>query len=216
MAGQTTEAPEPEAEPVADLGRYVTLEGLELVVVLDASDRNAERWTAIAALPDSHEALSAGAHKARWSDWLAWANLLQFLGLPEDSRGAVISGTSQADTTDHDDLWLRFLAGDESVPAPAVAGSATTAQAEPSEDELEELDLMDDEVRQLVEQVLEPDGPQLIAGFEADDGHPVEAAWPDRKVGVLLDGDTPPDGWDARPVGDWTADELSTALREVN
>jgi len=58
---------------------------------------------------------------------------------------------------------------------------------------------------------------ELVVGYEADDGHQVEAAFPDRKVGVLLlENDEVPEGWDARPVSGWTVDQLRDALREVD
>ncbi len=202
-------------EAVAQIARFTTAGGLHLLLGLDASDPNDERWTALSVLDDSDAAVNTDQHRTRWADWLAWANVLQFLGLPEDSRGALIAGASQAQTGDHDDLWLSYLAGADVEPATAP-GTPAAPTAGPSDEQFEELELMADSVRSFVEPLVGPTGPALVAGHETDEGLVVEAAWPDRRVGVLNDGDEAPGGWDARPVGDWTGDELRDALGEEN
>ena len=197
-----------------------TANGHRLVLALVAADPNAEQWTAISVLPDSQNDVEAQTHLERWTDWLAWANVLQFLGRPEDSTGAVIAGASRAFSGDHDDLWLRCLArapGEPVAPQVLVAerDGALPSTALPSE-QLEELDLMDDDVRRLVEAVLAPESPRLVAGFETSDGHILEAAFPDCFVGVVRPQDTIPDGWNARTVDEWTIDTLRDALRAVS
>lgn len=208
-------------DAIVQVAVVATVHGLDLVLCLDLVDPNAERWTAFAVLPDEATDVSDLAHRARWADWLAWANLLQFLGGPEDSTGAVIAGTSRATSGDHDDLWLRHRAGlaAPSGVGPGAAerpGSVGVPEAALTDEQREELDLMDDDVRRLVESALGPDSPTLVAGYEDPDGLMVEAGFPERKVGVLLPGDEAPAGWDARTVGDWTIDELRDALREAN
>ncbi|MCD9625295.1 DEAD/DEAH box helicase [Rhabdothermincola salaria] len=213
------------ADPEATIGMVATtstVNGLDLVLYLDLADPNAERWTAFAVLPDDDAAVTDLSHRARWSDWLAWANVLQFLGTPDDSTGAVIAGSTQATSGDHDDLWIRHRAG--AVALTGVTASVADGVGEPpspmvatlTEEQREELELIDDDVRVLVEAVLGADSPNFVAGFETSDGLVVEAAFPDRKVGVVLVGDEVPEGWDARPVRDWTIDELQDALRGWN
>ncbi len=212
LAGREAALPELSGEPVVHVSRYVTTGGLQLVCVLDATNPNAERWTVVSILRDNG-AMSEPDHKTRWADWLAWSNLLQFLGQPHESRGAVIAGSSQAETGDHDDLWIRYLAGSSATSAEeAVASAPSTLTAE----QRDELDLMDDAVRQLVEAILGPAGPLLVAGHETPDGLVVEAAWPECKVGVLMPDVKVPVGWNARPVNKWTATELRAALKETS
>jgi hypothetical protein len=197
-----------------------TVNGHRMVLALDTTDPNAERWTAISVLPDGPSDLADPSHRGRWTDWLAWANVLQFLGAPEDSTGAVIAAASRGTSGDHDDIWLRHLARSAVSPTTRPSGVETIAAAEGtaslSEEQLEELDLIDDDARRLLESVLGPGGPRFVAGFETPDGQMVEAAFPDRKVGIVLPGDEVPPGWDARTVGEWTTDTLRDALREVS
>lgn len=56
----------------------------------------------------------------------------------------------------------------------------------------------------------------MVAGYEVD-GRPVEAMWPDQRVGISLDGTNERfDGYDVRPVADWTLDELLARLQGAN
>ena len=216
LRGGDFDVPTPAEEPIAHVSRCVTSGGLPLVTVLDAEDTNSERWTVIAVLRDGTTSVSDEAHRTRWADWLAWANLLQFLGGPHESRGAVITGSSQAASGDLDDLWLRYLAGEaESITGHAPAVDAALPGA-PTSEQQEELELMADEVRELVAKVVEPTGPAMVAGHETADGLVVEAAWPDRRVGVLMPGDDVPAGWSARAWNDWTPEELRLALQEAS
>ncbi len=75
-----------------------------------------------------------------------------------------------------------------------------------------EFDLMALDVRTLIEQVVGPGTPRPVVGYETDDGLVVEAAFPHCQLGVLNPGDEVPDGWDARPAGEWTVDELRALL----
>ena len=209
------------ADAIAMVAPTTTVHGLDLVLCLDLADANAERWTALAVLPDGPDNVADLAHRARWADWLAWANVLQMLGLPEDSTGAVIAGSSQATSGDHDDLWLRHRARSGSAGGPQTVAvdrreAAAAASADLTDEQREELDLMDDDVRQLIESVIGPHSPTLVAGYEDPSGLMVEAGFPDPKVGVLLPGEDAPDGWDARPVRKWTTEQLRNALGEAN
>jgi hypothetical protein len=213
----------PGGDAVAQVAVATTANGHRLVLALDTADPNAERWTAISVLPDGQGDVEAQAHLERWTDWLAWANVLQFLGKLEDSTGAVIAGASRAFSGDHDDIWLRHVA---KAPAEATGPAGAGEAAEEAEgagppaaltvEQVEELELVDDDVRRLVESVLRPDGPRFVAGVETSDGHIVEAAFPDHNVGVLRAGDEVPPGWDARTVDEWTTETLREALRDVS
>lgn len=207
-------------QAVARIAVAATANGHRLILALDTADPNAERWTALSVLPDGPDDIAESTHIERWTDWLAWANVLQFLGQPEDSTGAVIAGSSRAASGDHDDLWLRYLAKSSTAAPVAGAPAAEPGAAEPlaalTEEQVEELDLMDDDVRQLVVSVLRADSPAVVAGFETPDGYVVEAAFPDRNVGVVRPGDEVPAGWDARPADEWATETLHDALRDVS
>jgi hypothetical protein len=204
----------PSSDAVAMVGSYVTPGGLMLTAVLDATDPNAEKWTALAVLPDSDDAIRESDHQSRWADWLPWCNLLQFLGLPHENRAAVMAGSSQAQLGDHDDLWIRYVAREptaagipaEEVPAPAAI--------ELSADQREQLGLIAADLRPLVQSALEAGAPDVVAGHEAEDGSIIEAAWPQQRVGVVVDDVAAPDGWDARTLSKWTIDGLLAALKE--
>jgi hypothetical protein len=222
LAGEPVNVPSAsgDRDAVAQVAIATTANDHRLVLALDTADPNAERWTAISVLPDGQNNVQEQVHLGRWTDWLAWANVLQFLGRPEDSTAAVIAGTSRAQSGDHDDLWLRHVAD-----APAETAGPTVPAVEPegvgppaalTADQIEELALLDDDVRQLVESVLRPDSQRLVAGFEAPEGHIVEAAFPDLSVGVVLPGGKVPPGWNARTVDEWTTDTLREALRDVS
>lgn len=216
LSGAPIDLPEPSDEVVVHAGTHATGGGLPLVAVLDATDPNQERWTIVAVLADDDAAVESPGHRSRWPDWLAWSNLLQFLGLPYESRGAVLAASSQEASDDHRDLWLRHVAGPGTAGPVSPGGPVRVPHYAPTAEEQEELDLMADPVRLLVEQALRPGGPELVAGHETADGLVVEAAWPDRLVGVVMPGDDIPAGWNARPVDDWTPDELAAALMETD
>ena len=90
----------------------------------------------------------------------------------------------------------------------------------------EELDLVDEAVRPLLEEALKQGAPPFVAGYEPEvadgSGWILEAAWPEAKVAALIaDGDHADEqlvawlrnnGWDARPVDDWNAQELVAAI----
>lgn len=214
LAGRRPTPPTaPAGGVVAASATYTTPNGLPITVLLDMADPNAEQWTALAVLPDDDASISSPDHQARWADWLAVANLVQFLGLPHQSSAGVMAGSSQAKGYDHDDLWLRDIArsGGSAALTAAVAAPDDAPTVTLVDDQLEELDLLVDEVRGLARTALEAGHSGLVAGYEVD-GTPLEAAWPERHVAILVGGTTAPTGWDARSVTGWTVESLLEAL----
>ena len=194
-------------EAVAVASQYITSNELKITAILDTREGRVDeqRWTVLAPLPDLPAAVASEIHPRRWRDWLQWSNVLQFVRGP--GRNVIISAVSTSDIEEIDDLWLSDI-------------SAAANEAEPtasiSEDMKEELDLLtNDEVKAAVSEALLAGAADFIAGDELD-GVPLEAAWTEAKVAVLL-----PDslgfstgGWDARPVGEWPIDELIATLSE--
>lgn len=211
LAAQPVVPAAPNGEVVAYLSNYTTPGGLGLSLILDAEEPNSEQWTVISALPDDPASLAEPTHPLRWADWLPWANLLQFLGLPHQRTGAVIAGASQSLSDDHDDLWLRDVskARDTAAPHGSVAG---IEPGEVSVDQEEELNLMDPDVGRLARQAVALGFTDVVAGLDIGVGSPLEAAWPGSKVAVLLDDAAAPEGWQARSAEAWTLDELIAAL----
>lgn len=221
QAGRWVDTGEPTGPVVALAARAHTPGGLPLGMFLDATDPDAERWTALAVLDDAPEVCDTAEHRARWADWLPWANLLQLLGGPESERAGVVAAASQHDSLDWEDLWLRHRVTDATATAtsggsPPPTGEAPRDAARPTvrltPEQEEELELvLDQAAAALARSALEHGAPTPVAGFEVD-GVPLEVAWPEPKVAILADGADPAGGWDARPAGDWTLEELLAAV----
>jgi len=202
--------------------RWTTIGGLPLVGLLDgrpeAGGPNAERWTVLAVVDDRAAAVAEPAHRARWRDWLQWANLLQFLS---GEREAVIAAVTEAALLEPADLAI--------VPPPAMVAPAMPAPPGEGEAPLpavaaEELELiLDGTARSLAETVLRRGAPVPVAGYEVGDGDEgwiIEVAWPDQRIAILSDSDEARDAWlaaqrwDARPADVWDADALGAAIEE--
>ena len=81
----------------------------------------------------------------------------------------------------------------------------------------EELDFIDPAIRSLIEQALRSGAPDFVAGFETDDGTPLEAAWTGPRVAVVPhSGVAAPTGWIVRSVDEWTLNELLSTIQERN
>jgi ATP-dependent helicase YprA (DUF1998 family) len=203
---------EPDGPAVAHSARALTPGQLPLALFLDAADANAERWTALAVLDDSPETVTTAEHRARWAEWLPWANLLQFLGGPDSERTGVIAGASQRAALEWGDLWLRHRAATAAGVPAAQPASAATHVVELTAEQEEELELvLDSAAAAMARRVLERGAPTPVAGHEVD-GVPLEVAWPDHKAAVLSSDGEAVTGWDARPAGEWTLDELLAVL----
>lgn len=148
-------------------------------------------------------------HRRRWTAWLHLGNTLQFL----DNEGnthtiATSSATPSAPTTTA-----------RTATAPADDEGTLAALSK----EIVAADVLD-----LVVAAIRAGAPAPTPGWEPDpnpDGHLVEAAWPDQRIGVL---DPDPDfpqpgiaawadanGWDVRHPADWTADELAERTKDT-
>ncbi len=147
-------------------------------------------------------------------------------------RHALITATSEADDLSFDLLWLVNL-DQEHDPASSVAaidgaaapngteealltavGEVSQGDVTISEEMNEELELVEDEgVRELTRRRLMRGAADFEAGYELG-GEPVEAAWPERRIGVLgaAQADVSADGWDLRPASGWTDDALLDAV----
>ena len=200
---------EDASDPVSQTFRWISPHGLAITAMLATAEPNLARWTAFAVLDDAESAVADPGHRDRWRDWLQWANVLQFLGPVDSERTGIIRGASRLENVDLDDLWI-LTAEAESVDE--VEPPAPT-RVELSHEMEEELELVEDEqVRQLAESALIQGAPMFTAGYELD-GTPIEAAWPERRVGVTVD-DEPGvfENWDVRPVDRWPINELVEAL----
>jgi hypothetical protein len=213
---------------VALAARADTPNGLSLALAVDTRPgrEQLQRWTVLAALPDSARDVSAEGHAARWQDWAQWANVAQLMS--GHGRHALITATSEAEDLSFDLLWLVNLVQEDDPGSSVVAadGAAApggteeallTAAGEVSQGDVtiseemnEELELVeDDNVRELTRRMLMRGAPDFEAGYELE-GEPVEAAWPDRRVGVLGadQADVSAAGWDLRTPERWPHDEL--------
>jgi len=231
-----------DGAPSAMMFAAESTQGLPLRMLLDARDgrANEERWTIVSALDDSMSG-DEDVHRKRWQDWLHWANVVQFLSptiAPNPGREVIIGATSSPDAVDLDGLQLVAVTTDsvggpdelvpamtEPVPASARATDAGS-EVELSEEMVDELSFVeDDAVRALVFTVLASGAPDFVAGAEVSAGtidkQPVEASWPELKVGVQIDQDPitgetntgfVAEGWDTRPVSGWTPEELREVL----
>jgi hypothetical protein len=228
LTGIPTPWPEPHpTSPVAAIARYETAGDLSLVLAVDLAATQAERWTVVAAMPDDADSVQSTEHRRRWGDWLRWANVLQFLDGP--GSDVVIAATSAAADTDLSALWLLDgaidapdvlePAGDATVATSPMLGSINESAQRPiSATMAEELDFVSSDVRGVVAEVLGRGAPDFVAGWEAPDGTPLDAAWPDLRVAVIPNGSTAPAlaGWAIRSAKDWTANDLLLALEEAS
>ncbi len=202
--------PSPASDPVAVGGTWISPRDHRLQLFLETADPSDERWTVISSIPDSPTAIGSNEHPGRWHDWLQWANLLQFLR--GSGREAVIAANS-TDPAVLDIVWLMAKASpppDQAEPEPATPAVAVITEL--NQDQEDELDLLEPAVEELVRSALFAGAPDFIAGHELD-GDPIEAAWPDRKVGVLReDQDMTAAGWTLRSVDQWTVESLVATL----
>lgn len=135
--------------------------------------------------------------KARWTDWLHMANLLQHL---EDT--AVLSTTRTY--------------------TPAQAASPTPVPEPQAEEAAADLlaGMIDQAAIPLAEAAVNQGWTELVVDYPAQDQDdtPIEAAWPACKVGILPSGVPRPStlvDWDLRTPDAWTVQELLDALAQA-
>jgi ATP-dependent helicase YprA (DUF1998 family) len=178
-----------------------TLHGVRLDGKLDTTGKegaNAERWTVRLALADDEAAVEHTEHRDRWRDWLHWGNVLQFLD--DDGCQALITTTSVEGDLEVD-LHIAPIASFDADYEVVPAGLE------------EDIQLADPAVQDLLRTLaVQPAGQGFVVGEETDDGELMEVAWPDARVAILVDGQTAPSGWTARPVYEWDAPTLIDAL----
>jgi hypothetical protein len=195
---------------------HTSLTGLPIHVLVDTRPEFADallpRTLTVVALDDTDAGVRSLDHKARWSDWLHWSNLLQFASVATAEH--IVATRTEATTLDLGAVTL-------------VTGSSgsddTSATASPSAT-AEDLGLITDEqVAALVRRTIARGAPVPEIGYEVDDAlPPLEAAWVDEQVAVVvgLEADDVAAivarGWTARDVDDWTLGELLAALEVEN
>ena len=159
--------------------------------------------------------------------------MLQFVTKP--GSDVIISATTAASELDIESLWILDGASDPEFdpmgdadsrgtgnPAGADSdasglGRAGLPEAIVSDAMQEELDFIDPAIRSLIEQALRSGAPDFVAGFETDDGTPLEAAWTGPRVAVVPhSGVAAPTGWIVRSVDEWTLNELLSTIQERN
>ncbi len=193
-----------------------TLHGLPLHVFLDTRAEYADptlmlpRSLVLSVIDDSTEGLVEPAHRQRWADWLQWANVLQFAS--DRYSEHVISARSEHASLDLGNLML--IPGGEGAVAIPILELADV------EDELALVTSAS--AQNLARRALAHEGvPMPIVGYDLDgDGDlpPLEVAWPQQKVAILVETDEDSAaairqaGWAAKDVEEWTLGELLQAI----
>ncbi|WP_331461114.1 helicase-related protein [Micromonospora tarapacensis] len=212
-----------------------------VTVVVDGRSRPLPTWSALAVLDDLPAAVAGAGHKERWAAWLAWGNVVQFLGNGGGDAGqlavsdldafepasmAVTEGTGfgpahRALPLDEETAtWLGV------VTPPMATGAGTLGSESPWRDVLRYLDPEEHTLDQLVQQLARQDLPAPVVGYElGDQGWQAELAWPERRIAIVLSGpsDDPETedrdrayaqaGWHARTAREWSVDELAAKIR---
>ncbi|WP_037801852.1 DEAD/DEAH box helicase [Streptomyces sp. NRRL F-5135] len=209
------------------------------------------RWSALAVLDDREDAVSEDrpVHRRRWKSWLCWGNLIQFLDPTGTGRADGLQLARSA--LDAFDAGLLAAAGSATGgvlstlradangasgalaahrPEVAAGPEVRGAGASPTELErawqavFEQLAYVGDPgVEDLAHKLAARGGvPAAKAGYDAEGvPRPIELAWPDAKIGVVL-GEDAQDiafveqcrraGWQVRAADSWAPDELAELL----
>jgi ATP-dependent helicase YprA (DUF1998 family) len=197
-------------------------------------------WSALTVVDDLPAAVGGDGHKPRWTSWLSWGNVIQFLtGGGGDGSQLALSAISTFDpaslaVTEGTGLVLthRSLALDEETAT--WLGAATESKPveppvvqtdSPWQDVIRYVDPEESALEELVRELARLDVPVPIVGYElGSQGWPAELAWPDRRIAVVLHGvDDDPEtadrnqayataGWHARTAREWSVRELAAQL----
>ncbi|MGV9370032.1 DEAD/DEAH box helicase [Micromonospora tulbaghiae] len=215
-----------------------------VAMVVDGRSKPLPTWSALAVLDDLPAAVADAGHKERWAAWLAWGNVIQFLGNGGGDAGQLaVSGLDAFEpasmaVTEGTGLVLtqRALPLDEEtatwlgvVAQPVAAEPETLDKESPWRDVLRYLDPAEDTLDHLVQQLARQGLPAPIVGYElGDQGWQAELAWPDRRIAIVLTGpsDDPETedrdrayaeaGWHARTARQWSVDELAAEIRATS
>ncbi len=225
--------PPRDGGPVS-LIRVADLNGCPLTVILDPRHISKDEaplgaWSALAVIDDRNETIEADedAHRRRWSAWLYWGNLVQFLS-DSDGDGAQLAYTT---LDDFEPAALVAGGGVGLLSSLNLAGRAPDAGRVTAELTWPTavVDLFDPDVSGLVTLIyrlgalgVPPPQPDQI-GYElpGDEGWQAELAWKDQRLAVLAAGGSEaPEcaaayaaaGWDARPAEDWPPEELASKI----
>jgi replicative superfamily II helicase len=171
------------------------------------------RWTVINVMNDG--ALGTSVASAQWRQWLAWANLGQFLR--SEDRQFFFNVSSNAASFDRGQLHI--LSG---VATPVVHVVAAQITLDPLD-----LGLVEKQLRTLLEVSVET-GLSVVPeyGYEPDDpkqrGWQLDVAWPSARIAAVSEEDSERDewlkgeGWVVRLATGWTADEVvALATRKI-
>ncbi|RUL95186.1 DEAD/DEAH box helicase [Verrucosispora sp. FIM060022] len=229
--------------PPAAQGKIMVLRARDsadcaLTLLVDGRSQPLPTWSALTVLDDLPAAIVADGHKQRWSSWLTWANVIQFLAEGGGDAGqlvvsdldsfepasmAVAEGTGLS-------LTRRALPLDEETSTWLGAVNPLTPtqpvqDGSPWRDVLRYVDPDEGTLEGLVQQLAAWNLPLPVVGYElGDQGWQAELAWPERRVAVVLSG-SPGDpevedrdrayteaGWRVRTAGQWSAEELAAQL----
>ncbi|MFI7605854.1 DEAD/DEAH box helicase [Micromonospora sp. NPDC049366] len=235
--------PEPNARHIM-IARARDNADCPLTVVVDGRSKPLPTWSALAVLDDLPAAVAGAGHKDRWAAWLAWGNVIQFLGCGGGDAGQLAVSTldvfepASMAVTEGTGLVLaqRALPLDEETATwlgvaaqPVSAEPETLAEESPWRDILRYLDPDENTLEQLVQQLARQDVPAPVVGYElGDQGWQAELAWPERRIAIVLTGpsDDPETedrdrayaqaGWHARTAREWSADELAARIKATS
>ncbi|MEV4481700.1 DEAD/DEAH box helicase [Micromonospora coxensis] len=211
-----------------------------VVVLADMRSRPLPTWSALTVIDDLPAAVVSDGHKQRWSGWLAWGNVIQFLTHGGGDAGQL--AVSDLDAFDPASMAATegtglFLAphtlplDDETAtwlgvaPQPTPPAPAVVEDDSPWREVLQYIDPDESALERLVQQLARQQLPVPVVGYElGDDGWPAELAWPERRIAIVLTGTTgDPEtedrdrayaqaGWYAKTAQQWSADELAAQL----
>ncbi|MEU8209401.1 DEAD/DEAH box helicase [Micromonospora sp. NPDC049044] len=249
VGGRLTAALRGGSLPASTAGRIMVARaqdnaGCPVTVVLDTRSKPTPTMSALVVIDDLPAAVVGEGHKDRWAAWLAWGNVIQFLGNGGGDAGQLAVSTldtfepASMAVTEGTGLVLahRALPLDEEtatwlgvVAQPVAAEPETLDQASPWRDVLHYLDSNEKTLDQLVQQLARQDLPAPVVGFElGDQGWLAELAWPDRRIAIVLSGTSgDPEtedrdrayadaGWHARTAGEWSVDELAAEIKATS
>ncbi|MEU5943574.1 DEAD/DEAH box helicase [Micromonospora sp. NPDC047548] len=215
-----------------------------VTVVVDGRSKPLPTWSALTVLDDLPAAVTGEGHKERWTAWLAWGNVIQFLAEGGGDAGQLAVSTLDAfdpasmAVTEGTGLVLaqRALPLDEETATwLGVTPQSVPAQAAPVDDEspwrdiLRYVDRDENTLEVLVQQLARQNLPAPVVGYElGDQGWQAELAWPERRIAIVLTGlpDDPETedrdrayaqaGWHARTAREWSVNELVAEIKATN